>query len=82
MKRLLIFLSILTLIVGCQGKDITMSNKIIKYIDENTKQRSSCNIPIKEVTSFKWDKMVIFGLGSSNTEISKALGVKYNDSEI
>jgi hypothetical protein len=75
LKRLLMHLITFILIVGCQDKNISMSEKIIKAIDDNCKHSSSCNISIKELASFKWDKMVFFEMGSSNAEISKALGV-------
>ena len=35
---------------------------------------------IQQLTRFKWDKLVIFQVGSSNDEISKDLGIEYKSS--
>lgn len=81
LKKLLTILLVLVLIiVGCKGRNVNVSDKIIETIDNNCQQSSSCKVSMKEITDFKWDKMVIFEVGSSNSEISKALGIKYDDS--
>ncbi|WP_010681098.1 hypothetical protein [Acetivibrio cellulolyticus] len=65
---------------GC-AQNNKISDKIIELIDkQSVKDESVCNISIKEVADFEWDKMAIFKVGSSNKEISELLGVQYNDS--
>ncbi|BBH21381.1 hypothetical protein Back11_27260 [Paenibacillus baekrokdamisoli] len=66
----------LILLVGCQDKS-TLSDQIIKEIDSKCMMNDYCNISLQEITTFKWDKMAIFQVGSSNSQISKALGVEY-----
>jgi len=65
-------------LVGCQPKDTILTKNIVKSIDNECGENGTCQIQMKDVTNFKWDKMVVFGLGSSNAEISKALGVEYD----
>lgn len=36
-----------------------------------------CNISLKEVSAFKWDKVIVSQAGSSDEETSNPLGVKY-----
>ena len=57
-----------------------LSDKIINYIDYNADESNICTLDMNEITDFKWDKMLFFGVGSNNTEISNALGVEYKDS--
>jgi hypothetical protein len=63
-----------------QRKKTNIGEKIINIIDNKCGQNNSCNFMMNEITNFKWDKMLIYDLGSSNFEISKALGVEYKDS--
>ncbi|OPX43988.1 hypothetical protein CLHUN_20130 [Ruminiclostridium hungatei] len=79
MKKLnTIFLIILILVlVGCQTKESYMTENLIKAIDNECGEKNSCQIQMKDVTNFKWDKVVIFQVGSSNKEISKALDAEY-----
>lgn len=74
----IIVILIILLCAGCQTKTSKMSEKMIKVIDNQLSQNNDCKISIESITDFKWDKMVIFQVGSSNDEITKALGVKYN----
>jgi hypothetical protein len=64
-------------LVGCQGKNIKFSEKLMKTIDDNCELNESCNILVKDITSFNWDRMVIFGVGCDEDDISEALGVEY-----
>ncbi|UKS27384.1 hypothetical protein LOZ80_00050 [Paenibacillus sp. HWE-109] len=63
--------------VGCSAKS-NLTDKIIKEIDGECGENGTCTISIKEVTDFEWDRMVIFQIGSSKSEISKALGIEYS----
>lgn len=80
MKKLNIILVILSLLllVGCQAKDTILTKNIVKAIDNEGGENGTCQIRMKDVTNFKWDKMVMYGLSSSNEEVSKALGVAYD----
>ncbi|MBY9079731.1 hypothetical protein [Paenibacillus sp. CGMCC 1.18879] len=72
-----IFLVFLMLIVaGCQ-KERSLSDQIIQTIDRTSNVNGVSAISLKEITDFKWDKVVIFQVGSSDEEINNALGVKY-----
>lgn len=70
---------LILLVVGCQGGN-TLSDQIKRIIDSECKLSSNCNISLQEITNFKWDKVAIFQVGSTNMEISKALGVEYKGS--
>lgn len=75
----LIIILLLSLSSGCQNDKL--SQRIVETIDNKCDQGNGyCNVPIAEITDFKWDKMAIFGVGSSNKEVSEALGVEYEDS--
>lgn len=60
--------------------DHEVSDEVVKAINNNTGGRSSCKIVMKNFTDFKWDKMVIYNLGSSEIEVSKALGFEFTGS--
>ena len=77
---LYILLVILLFFVGCQSKNSNFSESIIKTLDTNCNNSNECKISMQEITDFKWDKMAVFGIGSSNSEISKALGVRFESS--
>jgi hypothetical protein len=34
---------------------------------------------MQEITDFEWDRFVVYNVGSSNSEISKLLGIDYED---
>ena len=76
LMKITILISLILLVVGCQGGN-TLIDQLIKTIDSKCKLSNNCNISLQEITTFKWDKVAIFQVGSSNMEISKALGVKY-----
>lgn len=57
-----------------------LSNKIMWYIDNNCYNSNTCILSMKEITDFEWDKMLMYQVGSSNTEISDLLGVEFKDS--
>lgn len=80
MKKILILMLSIVLLTGCNTMNNKINEKLIKAIDEKCGQNDSCAISIKEITNFEWDKVAIFGIGGSNSEISKLLGVNYNDS--
>lgn len=76
----ILFLAFLTLIIsGCQ-KEKSLSDQIIRIIDDKCSLGKVCDISLKEITTFKWDKVVVFQVGSSSKEISDALGFKYEGS--
>ncbi|AIQ14544.1 hypothetical protein [Paenibacillus durus] len=72
MKMLTVIVTLI-FIVGCDF-NIKMSDKII---DSKCSTNNTCVISIDDFTDFEWDKMVFFQVGSSNTEISNALGIEY-----
>lgn len=79
--KLITLLFTIILLVGCQNKSI-LSDQIIKEIDSKCKLDNICSVSIQlqKVTTFEWDKVAIFQVGSSNEEISKILGVNYKGS--
>lgn len=70
-----IFLSL----IGCQVMNNKVTENIIRTIDNECDQNNTCTVSMKDITDFDWDRMVVFGLGSSNSEISEALGVEYRE---
>jgi hypothetical protein len=67
---------LMLLVTGCQ-QESSLSDRMIQTIDHNSDVNGDYDISVKEITSFKWDKMVIFQVGGSDEEISNALGVKF-----
>jgi len=87
LRKLYILIITLIVLVGMvyisslldkDGNDL--SNKIIRYIDNNTGESNSLIFNMNEITDFNWDKLLIYGVGSSSSEISNALGIEYNES--
>ena len=85
-KYLLIFVAILLVIVSTfivviiiseKGK---LSNRICETIDDKCDENNECIIKMDEITDFAWDKMLLYQVMSSESEISQALGVEFNDS--
>ncbi|MFC3798105.1 hypothetical protein [Cohnella sp. GCM10012308] len=74
-----LFIIILLLLGGCRDNK-TLSKSIIKEIDSQCGERTECTISMERVTSFEWDKLVVFQVGSSNKEVSNHLGFEYNGS--
>jgi hypothetical protein len=56
-----------------------LSNKIMEYIDKNSNKNNTCFVSMEDITDFKWDKMLVYLVGSSNSEISEIIGVKFED---
>jgi hypothetical protein len=79
-KRVFLLLAILVMLVGCSTERHSVSADIIKTFESNSNENDSYNISISDITDFKWDKLVVFGVGSSNDEVSRALGIEYKDS--
>lgn len=52
----------------------------MRAIDDKCNLGEICDIPLGKITTFKWDKVVVFQVGSPSKEISNALGVKYEGS--
>ncbi|MFC3800911.1 hypothetical protein [Cohnella sp. GCM10012308] len=67
------------LIAGCSAP-ISLADSIMKGIDLRCGELSSCSISMRDITDFKWDKVVVFQVGSSNPEVSHALGFEYHGS--
>ena len=81
-KFVIIILTIvlISIVLSNLHKEPRLSDEIVKAIEYKTGDRSSCTINISEITKFKWDKMAFYTVGSSNIEVSNALGVWYNES--
>jgi|GEM_PF-2335207 len=76
---IIVMLSLTLFMVGCQdfAAPSKLGAKIIQEIDENCQNAATCTISMKEITDFKWDKLVFFRLGSSRVDVSQALGFEY-----
>lgn len=57
-----------------------LNNRLIELINNNYNKNNKYKFSMNEVTDFKWNKMLIYQVGSSNKEISELLGVNFNDS--
>lgn len=77
--RMLMLFLLLILVSGCQSES-ALSELIIGEIDSKCVIDGSCDIALQDVTTFKWDRVVLFQVGSSGEEVSKALGIKYKES--
>lgn len=73
-------IAIILLFINNINNKNEISNKIIEYINNNRDENNTCRFSMSDVTDFKWDKMLIYQVGSSNKEISNLLGVPFNDS--
>jgi hypothetical protein len=73
------FILIPILFIYTPKNESKLSDKIIEYIDKNCDENNTCKISISDITNFKWDKMLMYQVGSSNTEISKLIGTEFKD---
>lgn len=84
MRRLFVIMTasvlLIALLIIIFPNKSNLSDKIIKYIDNKGDKNNVSIIKLNEITGFKWDKMLIYQVGSSRKAISKALGVEYKDS--
>jgi hypothetical protein len=71
---------ILVFVIDNPTNEIKLSDKITEYIDNNCGESNACKLTMSDITNFKWDKMLLYQVGSSNTEISQLIGVEFNDS--
>lgn len=71
---------VLLIIINQVKENNKISNKIIDYIDEHCDKDNSCLFTMDDIIDFKWDKLLMYKIGSSNNEISKLLGVEFNKS--
>ncbi|MEK4043334.1 hypothetical protein NSU18_06690 [Paenibacillus sp. FSL H8-0048] len=76
----ILILAFFTLILSSCQKEKSLSDQIMRTIDDECGLGKVCDISLEEITTFKWDKVVIFQVGSSSKEISDALGFKYEGS--
>jgi hypothetical protein len=58
----------------------SLSDRVTKYIDKNISNDNYCTLSMRDITKFKWDKMLIYQVGSSKKAISDKLGVEFQDS--
>ncbi|WP_127579444.1 hypothetical protein [Paenibacillus koleovorans] len=68
-------LSLVFFIAGCTTS-ADVREKVINDINSKC-VNSACQITLKDIIDFKWDKIIIFQVGSSSAEISKTAGVEY-----
>lgn len=75
-KYICIFIFIVLFVVGC-GKNENIKERIINAIDKGCKNQNECIVSISNLTSFTWDKLLMFNEGASSKEINRVLGFKY-----
>lgn len=63
-------------IAGCRN-----SNSIAERLYSKCQDKQACQLPLKEVTDFKWDKVYVFPVGASLEEINRVLGFHYKQWE-
>ncbi|QLH31660.1 MAG: hypothetical protein HWD62_03775 [Cyclobacteriaceae bacterium] len=68
-----IAIAICLLLIGCSKTD-TIESKIVLKISQCSEP---CFVSIKEIATFKWDKLYVFNLPASPEEINDALGINY-----
>lgn len=63
----------------CSAESIT--ERIIADVEGHCSAARTCMsaISMKSLTPFVWDRLAIFKVGSSNAEVSSALGIAYPD---
>lgn len=74
------FLVFITLIILICQNDKSLSSQIKLIIEDKCNSSDICDISLEEITSFKWNKVLVFQVGSSSKDISNALGAKYEGS--
>lgn len=79
----IIIVIIVIIVLVMLRKSLSSNNKlsdiIMEYVDNNADKNNNSILSMKNITDFKWDKMLIFMEGSTNSEISEILGVEFND---
>lgn len=73
---LVLILSIVIVVKVMSDKD-KLSNRICETIDNNCNSNGECVIKMDEITDFAWDKMLLYQVGASASEISEVLGVEF-----
>lgn len=75
-KNVVLCLLLISL-VGCDRDNVELSDSLIKEIERNCTEDDLCDIAIPKITTFEWNKVVLFQTGSSRQEISERLGFQY-----
>jgi len=73
MKIYILILLVSISIYGCNERSSSMESKIVNHIDSC----NYCEIILKDITTFSWEKVYIFNTPASLEEIEKAIGSQY-----
>lgn len=57
-----------------------LSDNISDFINTNCDENNVCTFNMNEITDFKWDKMLMYQVGSSSYKIGKALDIDFKES--
>lgn len=69
-----VFLFLIIILFGCQSN---IQRKIINFIEKRCDNQDSCQITMKDITNFRWEKMYVFEPSVRLDQINKVLGFKY-----
>lgn len=88
-KRILLMVIIVCLLLAIAsatviGKVIQernkLSNRICDVIERKCADQNECQINMAEITDFSWDKMLLYQVGMTSSEVSEILDVDFSDS--
>ena len=65
-------------LTGCKTG---IKDRLITKIEQNygSSMNSTCEISLKEVTPFKWDRLYLFGAWISSDSIGRVIGINYQE---
>lgn len=80
MKQFTVFLCSLLIIVGCnQSSGVQQNTELEKSIYEIVEDKNNSDIRIDSLTSFNWDKAIVFPPYTTQETINEKLGEDYKD---
>ncbi|MBM7602489.1 hypothetical protein JOC75_000459 [Metabacillus crassostreae] len=80
MKQITVFLCSLLIIVGCnQSSGVQQNTELEKSIYQIVEDKNNSEIRIDSLTSFNWDKAIVFPPYTSQETMNEKLGGDYKD---
>jgi hypothetical protein len=73
-------LLLLVVLAGCKN---SFQHKLAERIKQKcgTQPKAGCAINLKDVTTFKWDRMYLFGSWTTSDSIASKIGFKYDSDD-
>ncbi|SFL90669.1 hypothetical protein SAMN04487943_10535 [Gracilibacillus orientalis] len=79
MKKIFVFVLLLLLLVWCSQRDVQQNTDLEESIYSVVGDKNKSEISIKTLTSFDWDKALLFTPYSTQENIEEQLGADFKD---